>query len=80
VQYNGAAIRAIRRKSGRTQAGLAADIATSQGHIANIEAGRDQPSDDLANSIAAALELDDLRAIVGEIPADPLPVIKGDVE
>ena len=73
MSYNRHAIKALRRARHLNQTALAAAVGCSQGALSNIEAGRDMPSDDLALRIAAALGLDDLRAIrinPGETPED----------
>ncbi len=71
MELNGAAVRAIRLANRRTQKSLSLDCGITQGYIANIEAGRQEPSDEIANCIAFTLGLDDLRAIQQNPPAGP---------
>lgn len=75
MQYNGHAIRALRRARNLNVSALAAAAEIRQPHMSNIEAGKRQPSDDVAMRLAAALGIDDLRAIVHERLADPIPVV-----
>jgi transcriptional regulator with XRE-family HTH domain len=70
VQWNGAAVRALRKKSHLTQAKVAEACGVTQGHIASVEAGRHHLNDRTARLVARALELDDLRALMGP---DDLP-------
>lgn len=77
--YNGFAIAALRRKSNLHRGPFAANVGIGTPHLSNIEAGRRQPSDELAMKMGATLGLDDLRAIVCEplgerIPVEPLEV------
>jgi transcriptional regulator with XRE-family HTH domain len=74
VDWNGAAIRAIRKCQHLTQTAIARECHFSQGHLANVEAGRDRLNDANAMLVAKALGLDDLRAIAGKMPDEPMPV------
>lgn len=74
MRYNGHAIRAIRRRSNLNISALAAAAGIRQPHMSLIEAGKRQPSDDVAMRIAAALGCDDLRAIQCSPGPDPMPV------
>lgn len=75
-QYNGHAIRAIRRvHGGLSVSALAVAAGIKQPHMSLIEGGGRQPSDEVAMRIAAALGLDDLRAIQSAPGADPVPVV-----
>lgn len=73
-RYNGVAIRALRQKSFLNRSAFATAVGIGTPHLSNIEAGRRQPSDELALKMAAVLGQEDLRAIVGEIPNDKIPV------
>lgn len=73
-RYNGFAIRALRQKSRLSVSALAVAAGIRQPHMSNIERGDRQPSDDVAMRIAAALGLDDLRAILVMPTNDPVPV------
>lgn len=76
MRYNGHAIRALRKvHGGLSVSALAVAAGINQPHMSNIEAGKRQPSDDVAMRIAAALGLDDLRAIQIAPGADPVPVV-----
>lgn len=70
MQFNGPAIRALRKCQRITQVELAKAARVSQGHIANVEAGRDRLKEPKARLVARALGLADLRAIMGP---DDLP-------
>jgi transcriptional regulator with XRE-family HTH domain len=74
MQFNGFAIRALRRRSNLNVSALAAAAGIRQPHMSLIEAGKRQPSDEVAMRIAAALGCDDLRAIVVTPGPDPIPV------
>ncbi len=63
MELNGAAIRAIRLANGDTQVELAAACGVTQSHYANLEGFRADAPDALAHRVAAALGIDDLRAI-----------------
>ncbi len=80
MEINGAALRAIRQANRRTQRSLALDCGVTQGYIANLEAGRQEPSDKVVHCIAFTLGLDDLRALQwapphGEHKKHRVPVI-----
>ncbi len=75
MRYNGHSIRALRQARNLNVTALAAAAGIGQPHMSLIEAGKRQPSDDVAMRIAAALGLDDLRAILVMPPAFPVPVI-----
>jgi transcriptional regulator with XRE-family HTH domain len=66
MRVNGAAIRAIRERSGLSGTALAEQAGIRQSHLSNIEAGRRQPSEELAVSIARVL-----RSPLVAILADP---------
>lgn len=58
------------------QVDLSRAAGISQGHLANVERGRDTLKADKAHLIAHVLGVTDLRAILGppDMPADPVPV------
>ena len=74
VTFNGPAIRALRLCAGMKQVDLAKAAGISQGHLANVEAGRDRLNEPRARLVAQALRLTDLRAIMGEVPASEVVV------
>lgn len=74
MRYNGFAIKALRQKSRLNVSALAAAVGIRQPHMSLIEAGKRQPSDDVAMRLAAALGLEDLRAILVLPTLDPIPV------
>ena len=73
-RFNGHAIKALRRARNLNGSALAAAAGIRQPHMSLIEAGKRQPSDDVAMRIAAALGLDDLRAIEYAPGIDFVPV------
>lgn len=73
-RYNGYAIKALRQKSRLNVSALATAVGIRQPHMSLIEKGSRQPSDEVAMRLAAALGLDDLRAILVMPPAFPIPV------
>ena len=75
MRYNGHAIRAIRKAhGGLSVSALAVAAGIKQPHMSNIEAGKREPSDEVAMRIAAALGVEDLRSIESTPGADPVPV------
>ena len=64
MAVNGPSIRAIREAAHRRQGEVAEAVGITQGALSNIEAGRDQPSDELVAKIAQELGIRDLAAIV----------------
>lgn len=57
MQINGEALRVIRERSGLTGTALAEMVGVDRTHISNIEAGRKQPSPELARRLADALKV-----------------------
>lgn len=66
MRLNHVALRALRERSGLTVTALADAAGIKQSHLSNIEAGRRNPSPDVAVAIARALKVD-----VVAILADP---------
>lgn len=64
VRFNGFAIRALRRERRLTVSALAELSGIKQPHLSLIEKGERQPSWEVAQRLAWALGLDDLRAIL----------------
>ena len=58
MHINGPVLRVIRERSGMTVTALAEAAGIRQAHLSNIEAGRRQPSPDVAVSLARALRVD----------------------
>lgn len=76
MRYNGHAIRALRQvHGGLSVSALAVAAGIRQPHMSNIESGVRQPSDEVAMRVAAALGIDDLRAIQANPGDDPVPVV-----
>jgi XRE family aerobic/anaerobic benzoate catabolism transcriptional regulator len=70
----GPAIARLRRAAGLTQTALATTAGISQSHLANIEAGRDEPSLVVLRDLAKALDCtadDLLRECPPEAPGRP---------
>lgn len=57
MQINGEALRVIRERSGLTGTALAREVSVDRTHLSHIEAGRKQPSNELARRIADALKI-----------------------
>lgn len=58
MKVNGAALRAIRQRSGVTVTSLAESVGIKQSHLSNIEAGRRNASEDVIVSLAQALKVE----------------------
>ncbi len=72
--FNGPAIREFRRRMGLTQVELAKRIGVTQGHLANVEAGRHTLSEANARLVAQEFGFTDLRPIMGDVGRDVIPV------
>ena len=58
MKVNGAALRAIRQRSGVTVTSLAESVGIKQSHLSNIEAGRRNASEDVIVSLAQSLKVE----------------------
>lgn len=54
---NGEAVRVIRERSGFTGTALAEQVGINRAYLSHIEAGRKQPSPDVAKRLAEALKV-----------------------
>jgi transcriptional regulator with XRE-family HTH domain len=66
MRINGAALRAIRERSGHTGVQLARAAEINRAYLSHIEAGRKQPSPEVTRRLASALKVP-----VTAILADP---------
>lgn len=66
---NGEALRVIRERSGFTGTALAEEAGINRAYLSHIEAGRKQPSPDVARRLADALKVR-LVAILADAPEE----------
>lgn len=72
---NGAAIQALRKARRLTVTAAAQAAGIKQPHLSLIEAGKRNPSDEVAMRLAWVLGLEDLRAILANPGKDFIPVL-----
>lgn len=72
---NGYAVKALRRSKGWNVSEFAKRCGLKQPYISNIESERRQPSFEAMHLMASVLGIDDLRAILHDRLANPVPVI-----